>query len=136
MTSHERTASLEWRGGTAFHGGAPGKPAVVVDGEGSQGSSPMEMLLLAAAGCTGADVVEILGKMRVALTRCRVSVTGIRRAEAPRRYVSLRFRYELAGRGLDETKARRAIDLSIEKYCSVLHTLAPDVATSYELDLG
>jgi len=33
-------------------------------------------------------------------------------------------------------KARRAIDLSIEKYCSVLHSLKPDIAVSYDVELG
>lgn len=136
MATNERSVVLEWSGAMAFSGGPPGKRATMVDGDGNRGPSPMETLLLAAAGCTGSDIVLILGKMRVGLTKCRVGLVGLRRAEEPRRYVSLRFRYELAGRGLDEAKARRAIELSMEKYCSVLHTLAPDVATSYELALG
>jgi putative redox protein len=44
--------------------------------------------------------------------------------------------YRIAGAGLDETKARRAIDLSLEKYCSVVHSLAPDIAITYALSLA
>jgi uncharacterized OsmC-like protein len=42
----------------------------------------------------------------------------------------------LAGKGLDETKARRAIDLSIEKYCSAINSLNPDIPVSYDLVLA
>ena len=37
--------------------------------------------------------------------------------------------------GLDEAKARRAIDLSIEKYCSVIHSLKSDIPITYQLEL-
>jgi putative redox protein len=63
-------------------------------------------------------------------------VAGVRREEAPRRFVSIRFAFHLAGAGLDEAKARRAIDLSLEKYCSVVHSLAPDIAVEYDLHLA
>ena len=93
----------------------------------------MITLLLAAAGCTGADVVSILKKMRVELRRCVIDVRGTRREEEPRRYVALHYRYALSGDRLDRVKAERAVKLSIEKYCSVLHTLAPDLAVSYDI---
>jgi putative redox protein len=96
----------------------------------------MIQLLVAAAGCTGADIVVLLEKMRVRLTRFRLGVEGVRRDEEPRRYIALELTYELAGEGLDEVKARRAIDLSIEKYCSVLQSLAPDIPVRYHLALG
>ena len=92
-------------------------------------------LLLAAASCTGADVVLILGKMRAGLERLRIEVTGTRREEDPRRLTALHLVYHLGGTALDETKARRAIDLSVEKYCSVIHSLAPDIAITSALVL-
>jgi putative redox protein len=95
----------------------------------------MLTLLLAAASCTGSDVVAILKKMRVELRELRIEVAGVRREEEPRRYVAIHFDYRLAGTGLDETKARRAIDLSLEKYCSVIHSLAPDIGITYALSL-
>jgi putative redox protein len=91
--------------------------------------------LLAAAGCSGSDVVSILAKMRVDLRRCEVEVRGVRRDEEPRRYVAIRFRFTLAGAGLDRAKAERAVDLSLEKYCSVIHSLAPDIAVDREIVL-
>ena len=91
--------------------------------------------LLAAAGCSGADVVGILAKMQVELREFRIDVTGTRRDEWPRRFLTIHFEYHLGGAGLDEAKARRAIDLSHEKYCSVIHSLASDMRITHGLTL-
>jgi putative redox protein len=96
----------------------------------------MIALLLAAAGCAGADVVVILEKMRVRLHEVSIAVEGTRRDEEPRRYVSLRFHFRLAGEGLDRAKAERVVGLSVEKYCSVLSSLAPDIPIEYDIELA
>ena len=54
----------------------------------------------------------------------------------PRRYTAIHLDYHLRGEGLDQAKARRAVELSITKYCSVLHSLAPDIRITYGLTLG
>jgi putative redox protein len=81
-------------------------------------------------------VVIILKKMQVKLRDLRIDVAGVRRDQEPRRYLAIHFDYHLAGEGLDESKARRAIDLSIQKYCSVIHSLAPDIRITHALTLG
>jgi putative redox protein len=129
-------ATLTWTDDLVFTGGSPGGPTVTVDGDGTRGPSPMVALLLAAAGCTGADVVSILRKMRIDLRVCHIEITGTRRGEEPRRYVALHLRYHLAGAGLDEARARRAVELSLEKYCSVMHSLAPDIRVTHDIALG
>ncbi len=138
MASDEqlRHATLTWTHGLVFEGGAPGGPPITLDGDATEGPSPMVALLLAAAGCMGADVVSILDKMRAGLTGCRIEVTGTRREGHPKRYTDLRFVFHLSGSALDEVKARRAVDLSLEKYCSVVHSLAPDIVVAYDLMLG
>ncbi len=136
MESNLRHAALTWTGGLRFRGGAPDGPTVTLDGDGEAGPSPMVSLLLALGSCTGADVVCTLEKMRVELRDCRIEVTGTRKADCPKRYTAITLGFHLAGAGLDETKARRAIDLSLEKYCSVAASLAPDVSISYQLVLG
>ena len=135
-SEHLRHATLTWTHGLTFEGGAPGGLTIRLDGDSTDGPSPMVVLLLAAAGCSGADVVSILDKMRAGLTSCRIEATGTRREDHPRRYTDIRFTFHLAGLALDETRARRAIDLSLEKYCSVVHSLAPDIVISYDLVLG
>ena len=107
-----------------------------MDGDDALGPSPVVLLLLSAASCSGADVVLILEKMRAKLSAFRVEVTGTRRTEDPKRLTALHLTYHLAGTDLDEAKARRAIDLSIGKYCSVMHSLAPDIALTYDVELG
>ena len=109
---------------------------MVIDADNAQAPGPMLTLLLAAASCTGSDVVMILEKMRVGLRQLRIEVHGTRREEVPRRYTDIRFEFRVAGEGLDEPRARRAIDLSLEKYCSVVASLAPDIAISYGLTLA
>lgn len=136
MTSNLRHATLTWDHGMVFDGAAPGGPAIRLDGDGAEGPSPVVALLLAAAACTGSDIVSILEKSRAGLTDCRIEMRGTRRADHPRRFVAIHMTVHLAGTALDETKARRAIDLSLEKYCSVVHSLAKDIAITHELVLG
>jgi putative redox protein len=96
----------------------------------------MLTLLLAAAACSGSDVVSILEKMRVSLHELRIEASGGRREDHPRRYTAIDLTFHLRGDGLDEAKARRAVELSIEKYCSVLHSLAPDIQLTHDIALG
>jgi putative redox protein len=131
-----KRVTLSWRQGLRFEGEEPGGPFTAIDGDNVAAPGPMSTLLLAAASCSGSDVVVILEKMRVQLRELRIEVAGVRRDQEPRRYVSIHFDYHLKGEGLDESKARRAIDLSLENYCSVIHSLAPDIGITYALSLA
>jgi putative redox protein len=136
LNAETKHIALDWEGGMLFRGGAPDGPRILIDADNTQAPGPMLTLLLAAASCSGSDVVMILEKMRVGLQTLRIEVQGTRREEPPRRYTAIRFEFHLAGEGLDESRARRAIDLSLEKYCSVVASLAPDIAISYGLTLA
>ena len=137
MAGDTREITMRWRAGEGlvFDAGAPGRPSVLVDGDGTVSASPVEMLLVAAATCSASDVVLILQKQRVAPQALEVALRGTRRAEQPRRYTALHFAFTISGVGVDETKARRAIDLSLEKYCSVVASLAPDIRVTYDVAL-
>ena len=134
--AREATVSVRWREGLVFEGGPAGRPAVVVDGDSKQATSPVELLLVAAATCTAADIVGILEKSRVQLRALDIGVRGTRREEHPRRYTAIHFDLTVSGAGADETNVRRAVDLSIEKYCSVLASLAPDIAVDYAIRIA
>lgn len=136
MTQETKLVTLAWREGLRFEGGEPGGPVSVIDGDNRLAPGPMLNLLLAAAACSGADVVSILQKMRVRLQRLRIEAAGTRREAEPRRYLAIHLTYHLEGEGLDEAKARRAVQLSIDKYCSVIHSLASDLRVTYDLHLG
>ena len=127
---------LQWEGDQAFRGGVVDGPQDLVDGHGRAAPSPVEQLLLAAASCSGIDVVLILEKMRVAIASFRVEVRGERRDEAPKRFTAIHFRFHVTGEGADEAKLRRAVDLSRETYCSVVTSLAPDIRITYDALVG
>jgi len=118
-----------------FRGDVEGKAPITIDGESAEGPSPMDALLLALAGCTGSDVVDILRKKRLALRKLRIEVKGARRDENPRRYTAIDLVYHVSAAGATDQHVRQAIDLSLAKYCSVTHSLNPDIPIRYELVL-
>jgi putative redox protein len=136
MAAETKRVTLAWEERLVFRGGEPGGPVTTIDGDNAAAPGPMLTLLLAAAACTGADVVSILEKMRIPPRELRIEASGVRREEEPRRYTAIHLEYHIAGAGLDEVRARRAIDLSVTKYCSVIHSLAPDIRITHGLTLG
>lgn len=129
--------AVRWLGdGLRFEGGAVGGPVTEVDGNGRQATSPVNLLAVSLAACTAADVVEILEKMRVPLAALEVKVDGDRRPEPPRRYTRIRLEYRVRGVADEaESKLRRAVALSHEKYCSVLHSLRGDIEVTTDVVL-
>ena len=95
------------------------------------GINPSDMLLLAAASCSAYDVVQILEKGKQPLEDLRVDVSAEQSQENPFPYVSLHFKYRIKG-AVDPAKMQRAMDLSEEKYCSVLATLKPGLTFTSE----
>jgi putative redox protein len=130
-----KPVTVAWKEGMLFEGGASGGPSVLIDADGRRAPSPVQGLLLALAGCTGADVVSILKKKRADLRAFRVEVTGERRDEHPKRLTAITLIYHVTAPGLEEAAARHAIELSLGKYCSVTHSMAPDIALRHELVL-
>lgn len=127
----------DWAGGERFEARGRSRVAVTVDGESSAGPTPVETLLISLASCMGADVVDILTKMRVPLDGLAVRAEGDRRSEPPRRYTAIRLTYETAGVPESEWgKLERAVELSRDKYCSVLHTLHPDLDVAIRIEAG
>ena len=129
---------LRWRGdGLVFVGGAPGGPEIVLDSDGKAGPSPTQVLLLSLAGCMGVDVRMILEKSRVPLEALDVLIEADRVEEPPRRFHTIRLTYRLRGpHDDDRPKVDRAVELSREKYCSVLHTLRPDLELDIRVELA
>lgn len=123
--------SLEWVEDLRFEGHA-GNARVAIDGNSQQGTSPVDLLLQSVGSCTAADVVDILRKGRQELTGMTVQVSAERRDEHPRSVKRLVFKFRIRG-PVEETKARRAVDLSLEKYCSVFHSLRFDITLDTEI---
>lgn len=127
---------MRWLDQLKFEGSGTGRPTILVDGDSKVATSPVELLLLAAATCSASDVVIILQKQRVKLERLEVTMHGTRRDAEPRRYTAIAYHFTVRGEGADDVKVRRAIDLSLEKYCSVVASLAPDIAISYDVAIA
>jgi putative redox protein len=136
MPQELKNAQLRWLGALEFEGRTPDGATMTIDADGKTAPGPMPTLLLTAAACASTDVVMMLEKMKVKLASLTVDATGTRREEEPRRYVAIQLTYRLRGEGLDEAKARRAVGLSIEKYCSVIHSLAPDIQVGFDVDVA
>jgi putative redox protein len=129
--------SIRWSGaGLRFEAAHPTGNSFLIDGDGKEAYSPVQAFVLSFAGCTAADVVDIAQKMRVTFSALNVGVSGNRNAEPPRYFKTLHVIYRV--RGLDpgdRSKIERAITLSHEKYCSVLHSLRKDMQITSELVL-
>lgn len=122
-----RRVRLAWAGeDLVFRGGPEEGPVVTLDGSGKEGAAPMNLLLLSLAGCMGIDIKMILEKSRVPLEGIEIDVVGERASEAPRRYVRIELVCRVHGPAApDVAKVVRAVELSRDKYCSVLHSLDP-----------
>jgi putative redox protein len=124
-----RQVRVRWAGeGLVFEGGPDGGPSITLDSDVKKGPSPTHLLLVALAGCMAVDVKMILEKSRVPLESIEVEAVGVRAESAPRRFLSITLTYELRGPQEEhEARLQRALDLSREKYCSVLHSLDPGI---------
>lgn len=131
------TVTARWTDGLRFEAVGRAGSAMAMDGDGEVAMTPVEALAASLAGCMAADVVDILTRMRVPLSDLEVSVEGDRRADPPRRYTAMRLLYRTGGVAEeDHEKVMRAVDLSRNKYCSVLHTLHPDLDLSIRVETG
>lgn len=129
-------ARVKWVEGLTFLGESSSGHQILMDGNsGDKAPSPMEMVLMAAGGCSAIDVVSILQKGRQNVTNCEVKLTSERREDVPRLFTHINLHFIVTGSDLKEAAAARAVDLSAEKYCSVALMLekAVNITHSYEV---
>ena len=91
------------------------------------GPNPVQTLLAALAACEAMDVISILRKKRVHVSAYEIVMSGERAPEHPRRFTSIELVHKLKGPGIPPAAVDEAIRLSVEKYCSVYHSLRPDI---------
>ena len=103
---------------------------------GAKGVSPMQAVLMAVAGCSGIDLVSILKKQRQQIDTFFAEVEGERvQEDEAKPFKSIKVKFFLEGE-IDPKKAKKAGELSFEKYCSVSKTLEPNVEISYEVSVN
>lgn len=109
-----------------------------VEGQPTKGPTPVEALLSSIAACSAMDVVNILEKKRQKIDSYRVEVEGERVpvGEWPRPFLSITVKHIVKGENIDPDAVARAVELTDEKYCSVIATLrqAPRVESVWEIE--
>ncbi|HEX8991266.1 MAG TPA: OsmC family protein [Anaerolineales bacterium] len=114
-------ANVKWEKDLQFTGMADSGFAVRMDSHPSAetGTSPVEMVVMALAGCTAMDVISILRKQRQEVSSFDVKVHAERTSDYPRVITSAILEYVVVGRDVAETALVTAIDRSLQKYCPV-----------------
>jgi len=122
-------ARIKWVEEATFLAESGSGHAVVMDGPPDLGGRnlgvrPMEMVLLGMGGCTAFDVVHILKKARQPVTDCVAELEAERAETDPKVFTGIHVHFVIKGKGLDEKRVARAVELSAEKYCSASIMLA------------
>ncbi|MEA4950181.1 MAG: OsmC family protein [Petrimonas sp.] len=128
-----------WRENNIFETDIDGHN-VVIDlaeeaGGNDAGPRPKKLLLVAAAGCSGLDVVEIIKKMRIDIKGFNIQIESDLADEYPKQNTNLRVVYEFEGENLPKDKLERACQLSFDKYCGVLAMYKKAVPVTYEVKI-
>src|SRR5262249_12537277 len=113
-----------------------GRTVVLDSSEGATDGNPVQALLASIAACSAMDVVDILRKKRQVITAYEVELSGERAAEHPRRFTSIEFLHRFTGRAIDRSAVEHALSLSLEKYCSVSHSLRPDLPIHHRIEIA
>ena len=122
MTNHITT---KWLGEMAFESNNPSGHTVRIDaGEESGGSGaglrPKALMLSGLAGCSGLDVASLIKKMKLEVDDFKIETIASLTDEHPKYYDSVVVEYHFTGANLNEDKLKKAVDLSVEKYCGVM----------------
>lgn len=109
--------------------------SILLDGSRQHGFSPKALLLAALGGCSGIDVVDILQKMRVEFSNFEVDVETTQTEEDPKVFKDIHVIYKIKTDNLNKSKVKKAIDLSLEKYCGVSAMLRKHSPIHYKIEI-
>jgi len=128
MTTEKPPArvELEWEHDLVFKG-TTGNLGMTLDSAAVEGPSPMQALAFGMAACMAMDLLHILQKGRHQFSALRAQFTGRRASEDPKRFTEIDLHFTITGK-VAEDVVQRGIDLSRAKYCSVWHSMRPDIA--------
>lgn len=130
---------LTWTGDRCFLGQTESGHSIVIGtahGDAPKpGPSAMELVLMGAGACSSYDVVSILEKGRQAVEDVIVELDADRAEEPPKVFTRIHLHFIVKGRALDPAKVARAIDLSVEKYCSATAMLEKTAKVSHDFEV-
>lgn len=121
-------ARLNWDGQMGFLATGDSGHSLKIDvntdkGGQDSGPRPMELILHGLGGCSGIDVVAILKKMQQEIKTLTIEIIGERAEDHPKKFTKIHLVYRVSGTDIDPEKVKRAIELSLSKYCSVAGSL-------------
>lgn len=131
---------VKWNGKMGFVGISGTNHAVAMDvskengGDGAA-ASPMEMVLLALAGCSGVDIAIILKKKRLNVRDFEILVKGERADEHPKVFTKVDMTFVFEGDDLREKPLKDAVKLSLERYCSVAGMVNQTAEINWEIEI-
>ncbi len=133
-------AKVTYVDGLQFVGEAASGHAIVMDGDRevggrNTGARPMELLLIGLGGCSGMDVVSILKKKKQEINGVEIEVKGEKAENYPKKFTDIDIEFIVRGRNVSEDAVKKAVELSMGKYCSVKATLegSAKVTWSYKI---
>jgi putative redox protein len=121
-----------WKSGHAFDS-FQHNAKIEIDSKG--GFGPKALLLTGLAGCSGIDVVEVLEKMRVPFADLKIEVETEQTTEHPRVFKDIHINYIITTGEENRDKVKKAIDLSLEKYCGVSAMLKKNSRIDYTITI-
>ena len=133
----EHKVSTQWKDGLTFESEVVGFKMVMdakpeVGGQ-DRGPNPKPVMLSALTGCTGMDVASLMKKMRQDMTEFSIEASAQMTDDHPKHYGSIHIIYKFKGNDLDESKVKKAVDLSMEKYCGISYMLSKTAKITYDI---
>lgn len=133
-------AKITYVNGMQFVAAASSGHALVMDsdkdsGGNNTGSRPMELLLMGVGGCSGMDIISILKKKKQDIRSFEINVKGEKAETYPKKFTEITIEFIVTGHNISEEAVKKAVDISMEKYCSVKATLegAAKINFSYRI---
>ena len=130
-------ARVKWVEGATFVAESGSGHALVVDGPPDHGGRnlgprPMEMVLMGLGTCSAFDVVQILGKARQRVSSCHVELEAERADAVPAVFTHIHLRYVVRGTAVKPSVVARAVELSVDKYCSATAMLRESASITHD----
>ncbi|ENM5790333.1 OsmC family protein [Vibrio mimicus] len=129
-------AQVKWVEDFKFLGLSNSGHSIVMDGSGGASApSPMEMVLMAAGGCSSVDVVDGMKKAGQKIRSCEAKLSAERRETAPKLFTQVNIHFALSGENLDQNIVAQVTADSLEKYCSVCLMLGKGVEMTHSWEI-
>ena len=129
-------AKVTYVNGLQFVGEAESGHAIIMDGTSEVGGRntglrPTELLLIGIGGCSGMDIVSILKKKKQDVKGVEINVDGQKAESYPKKFAEIELEFVIKGKNISEEAVKRAVQLSMEKYCSVKANLEGSSRINY-----